>query len=308
MSQNDMEKYEYIDYQGNESGRPYRIFRGRHWQIDAPNIKPVVSLRNENMSWQGPQPVGQFDFCYTYIWGNRELDVKAPSGLLEPRWESAPSPVSDKITASSESDTITIGLPNIDQELNFYLENFAGTVVTPPRSKRSGLRKRLYLRRYSVSALSKATTVNEIETPEIFFLLDEIKGHTTEYVVNGSKIPDYYRRLKRTHGYQSVRFWPMPDNSYEVDCRVLRRPQPLYHDNDAPRIHAEACDLLIQKSLSMFYEMSGQHDVAQVSSGRYQDILLTLTKRYGQITGLRPRKKYARVMRGVREVRVVYKP
>ena len=37
-SQNDMERYEYIDYTGTESGRPHRVFRGRHVQIDAPNL------------------------------------------------------------------------------------------------------------------------------------------------------------------------------------------------------------------------------------------------------------------------------
>jgi len=305
-----MERYEYLDYKGNETGRPYRIFRGRHWQIDAPNKQPTVSLaQHSNNTWEGPQPYGKFDFCYTYVWGNREVEVKSPNGLLAPRWESAPSPASETITAANISETIEVGLPNIDHELNFYLENSSGTVTTPTRSTHSGLRKRIYLRRYtSAPSTGTPTTVDRIETPKIFFLLDEIAGHLTEYVVNGSKIPDYYRRLKETHGYQSVRLWPMPDASYEIDCRVLRRPQPLLHDNDAPRIHEEACDLIIQKALSLIYEMAGQHDTAQIATARYRDDLTTLTKRYGQISGFRPRKKYARVMRGVREVRVVYKP
>ena len=304
-SQNEMERHEYVDYQGNAVGRPNKIFRGRHWQIDAPNRAPSgeVTGAQSTVAWLGPQPVGQFDFCYTYTWGDRPLENKAPSGLKEPRWESAPSPISPKFTVSDVHTNIEILLPNIDQELNYFREWDGSAVVAPIRTERSGLRKRIYLRRYT--AVPGGFTVPTIEAPEIFFLLDEIDGHVTHYTVNGSKIPDYYRRLKETHGYQAVRLWPMPDAAYEVDCRVLRRPQLLIHDHDAPRIHEEACSLIVNKALVMFYEMEGKYEVSQLSAIRYQDMLTTLTKRYGQIAGLRVRKKFARVGHQAQETRVV---
>jgi hypothetical protein len=310
-SQAEMERHEYIDFQGNEIGRPYRIFRGRHMQIDAPTKAPRAQIKSDRtVQWEGPQPQGTFDFCYTYIWGKRSEGVSSPGGFREPRWESAPSPVSEKVTAFGVNQTVTLTTVNIDHQLNFFREfnSSGGTISSPTRTKRSGLRKRIYIRRYSQEDSSKALVVNDIETPEIFFLLAEINGHNTTYTVDGTTIPDYYRRLKEVHGYQSIRFWPMPDDEYEVDCRVLRRPQPLVHDHDAPRIHEEAVDALIQKALVLFYEMSGQYDVSNLADNRYRDILLTLTKRYGQISAARPRKRMSRVRPGVRETRVVYKP
>tara|TARA_R100000700_G_C3178999_1_gene155071 strand:- start:2209 stop:3693 length:1485 start_codon:yes stop_codon:yes gene_type:complete len=310
MTQQDMERYEYVDYQGDQVGRPSRLFRGRHWQIDAPTRAPTTSIadQEQTVAWKGPQPLGKFDFCYTYVWGKRESELAAPSGNAEPRWESAPSPISSTVEVSSDSQSITLGLPNVDQELNFYQEHSGSAVVDPIRKGRSGLKKRIYLRRYTSTPSTSVPTIPDIETPEIFFLLAEVDGDTLSYTIDGAVVPDYYRRLKETHGYQAIRFWPMPDNSFDVDCRVLRRPQPLVHDHDAPRVHEEAVDALIQRALIFFYEMNGQYDVSQMADMRYREMLVTLTKRYGQIKGRRTRKRFARVDRPVREVRVVYKP
>ena len=99
----------------------------------------------------------------------------------------------------------------------------------------------------------------------------------------------------------------MPDGAYDIDLRVLRRPQPLMHDHDAPRIHEEGGDLLIRKVLSFFYEMQGNQDIGVLSEQKYQDLLQTLTKRYGNLNRLRPVKQPARVRRMSREVRVRYK-
>ena len=88
--------------------------------------------------------------------------------------------------------------------------------------------------------------------------------------------------------------------------RVLRRPQPLIADTDAPRVHEEAIDALIQRVLELFYEMNGQLDGSQLAAGRYQLLLQTLTKRYGNITALRVGKRPARVSRSGRGSRVTY--
>ena len=308
-TQQDMERFEYIDYRGDENGRPTSIFRGRHRQIDAPNVAPVAKLESGKQfaQWLGPEPAGIFDYCYTYVWGKRDPELQSPQGHYEPLWESAPSPVSRKVEMEEKTayQSIKLTLPNIDHELNFYQELSGSSLVTPIRSTHSGLKKRIYVRRYS--SFAPPTTFPAIESPEIFFLLAEVDGSVESYTHDGSVIPDYYRRIKEVHGYQSVRFWPMPDEAYDIDLRVLRRPQPLAHDHDAPRIHEEGIDLLIRKVLSFFYEMQGNQDIGVLSEQKYQDLLQTLTKRYGNLNRLHPRKKPARVRRMSREVRVRYR-
>ena len=128
-----------------------------------------------------------------------------------------------------------------------------GTVIEPASSGRSGLYARIYIRRHSTAELPSAgakglTETNIEKTPKIFYLLDVAHLDTGSQFISAfyrGDRPDYYVRLKETHGYQTVRFWPMPDDRYEIDLRVLRRPQPLVHDHDAPRIHEEAVDALI---------------------------------------------------------------
>ena len=312
-TQHDMERYEYLDYQGSTNGRPHVIFRGSHRQIDAPNTAPIAAIKTDrkDVDWLGPEPMGVFDYCFTYVWGKRESELQSPQGHYEPLWESAPSPVSSKITMTQSAQTLSSGqviivtLPNIAHELNFYKELSGSSLTTPTRSTHSGIKKRIYVRRYEAYP-DQPMGSPIIETPEIFFLLDEVDGSDETYTHDGSTIPDYYRRLKEVHGYQSIRMWPNPDANYEVDLRVLRRPQPLVHDHDAPRIHEEGVDLIIQRALSLLYELQGNHEVSALASQRYGDILQTLTKRFGNLTRLRPTKRAARIGKQSRETRVRY--
>jgi len=313
-TQAEMERFEYVDFQGNEVGRPTRMFRGPHHQIDAPTTKPVVATASPSgPGWIGPEPAGKFDFCYTYVWGKRPEDLKAPSGVLEPLWESSPSPVSPTIeiteeglsTKSLTNEVIRLQLPNVDQILNFFDEESGGAVVTTTRKKLSGLKKRIYIRRYTQN--SPPAEFQRVEPSDTFFLLAEVDGFITKYDIDGSDIPDYYRRLKDVHGYQSIRLWPMPDGAYDLDLRVLRRPQELTNDTDAPKIHEEAVDALIQKALVLFYELQGSSDLSQIAEARYQSLLMTLSKRYGNISAFRPSKRPARARRPTRDVRVTYK-
>ena len=311
-TQYDMERYDRIDYNGQQEGRPYSVFRGRHHQIDAPAQKPVVALKESNLSdpapserWLGPDSQGKFDYCYTYVWGKRDSELEAPRGIYEPKWESAPSPISEEVKVDHPNEYVRLRLPNIDHSLLFFTEysSDSDSVIIPLRTKRSGLKKRIYVRRHSQINIPGVTPV-KIEASKVFYLLAEVDGHVENYYHQGDDIPDYYRRLKDVHGYQTIRFNPVPDARYEVDCRVLRRPQTLANDQDAPRLHEEATQALIEKSLIYFYELQGSLELSQIAERRYLDTLQTLTKRYAMIPRKRASKKFARVRRPYREVRV----
>ena len=308
-TQYDMERYEYLDYRGNETGRPCRIFRGKHFQIDAPTIAPTASLDGTHaVGWLGPDPAGKFDYCYTYVWGKRDSEVKNSNNLSEPLWESAPSPVSGAVEYPGINPwtVIKLEMPNVDHILDYYREynSSGGTVLDATRKGRSGLRKRIYVRRYSASPVAGMGYTPNIESSEVFHLLAEVNGSTQVYEHDGSEIPAYTHRLKTTHGYRSVRFWPMPDDRYEVDVRTLRRPAPLVNDQDTPRLHVEAIDALIERILVMLYEAQGNPEMAGVARSSYENLMTTISKRYGNMQRLRPRKKAARVRGPMRESRV----
>lgn len=326
VNQYDMERYEYTDYRGEEVGRPTMLFRGQHHQIDSPIEKPKVFMTRTSDRWIGPDNAGSFQYCYTYVWGKREKDLKAPSNETlrtgksgaygyEPKWESAPSPVSDIASSIGEqglsgfSMPIEIHFPNIDDRLLFGKKMDAGSPVDRIRTGHSGYNIRIYVRRLkdsgSPNPAGRPETVDaQADSP--FYLLDEIDGHELKYTHDGSKHPDYYRRLKEVHGYQTVRFHPMPDDFYEIDCRVLCRPQKLVVDTDVPRIHHEACEAIIQVALGYMYEMQGQMDAAALCGERASQFVQLLVKRYAAIPSMRPKKKMARVRSPYREVRVKF--
>jgi len=321
VNQYDMERYEYTDYRGQEPGRPTMLFRGKHHQIDAPIEKPGVKVDASSAQvWTGPDNVGSFQYCYTYVWGKREPDLKAPSGTYEPKWESAPSPVSDIIALPLENPTfskIVLTLPNIDDRLLFGQKpagvglGFSGTDRI--RTGRSGYFIRIYVRRITLGAGPvplpsgiAETTDAQSDSPFYFLAEFDSEGKSVTYHHDGNPIPDYYRRLKEVHGYQTIRFHPMPDGEYEIDCRVLRRPQQLVVDTDAPRIHEEATEVLIQMSVGFLYELQGTMDTAAIANERAMLLLNLLTKRYGAIPSMRPKKRMARVRAPYREVRVKF--
>ena len=82
-----------IDFQGDSKGRPYRCWRGRHFNLPAPTLPPTItrldvqkSLANIkklvgsspteavdaiNWNWDGLKR-GVYAFRYTYVWGRRD--------------------------------------------------------------------------------------------------------------------------------------------------------------------------------------------------------------------------------------------
>jgi hypothetical protein len=328
-TQYDMERYDYVDYAGQQSGRPISLFRGPHKQIDAPTMAPEVSTQtihdNSTSAWVGPLPQGTFEFCYTWAVGKLDKELGPHSGEEHPRWESAPSPISSVITVDDARTYIKYRIPNPNKLLDLGLiqkadpdaEFAAGNKLlrTKASTGRSGIATRVYIRRTNSTLTyvgpSTATTGLSVpvENSKAFHLLGSSTDQTANTIDREYKgeVPDYFLRLKETHGYQTVRFNPMPDARYVIDCRVLRRPAQLLDDTDAPRLHEEAIQALIEKSLIYFYELQGSLELSQNAERRYVDTLRTLTKRYALIPRIRPSKRFARVRRPVREVRVRFK-
>jgi hypothetical protein len=201
---------------------------------------------------------------------------------------------------SSASPAIKLTLPNIE-----YMQGFLATGVTQAaptnlareNTNQSGWWVRIYRKRTAADFTNyqhlntitngmKITGLQKLDLPSAFFLLAEMRIDGTNQGVfydNGRIIPDYHRRLRETHGYQAVKFYPYPDQRYEVDIRCVRRPRKLVDDQDAPLIHAVAIDLVINKALVLLYENMGNPSMAQMARVRYDENLMTLSKRYGDL-------------------------
>ena len=238
----------------------------------------------------------------------------------EPLWESAPSPVSAQIVVPPPPDqgvaspSVKLTLPNIEYMQGFLttgLQSYdaGGGPLTAgflrENFRESGWHVRIYRRRVAadftnynlmrtipplgagaLNGGAEITGLQKLDLPTAFFLLAEFRIDDVNEGVfydEGRIIPDYHRRLRDTHGYQTVKLYPYPDQRYEVDIRCVRRPPELTDDQDAPLVHAEAVDLIIHRALMFLYENMGNPQMAQLAKSRYDENLLTLSKRYGDL-------------------------
>lgn len=276
------------------TGSPDYIYRRGFFQIDGPKDAATVEL-DSNTPWLGPEPPGQFEFVFTYVWGVKYDQFPGPesyatgaTGRQEPLFESAPSPVSSTVTSSTTSGAIVITTPNIDFEQGFGFEtDLDGNTLK--RYQHSGFRKRIYVRRKSADFTNYSTLANDqpglskIDVIDDYFLLHEIDGSTQAYSWRGSVSPDRLKRLKDVAGYQMIEFWPRPSQEDTVLLNIVRRPQPLADDQDAPRIVPEAGDLIVQLAGAFLAEHDGRHDIAQMKRDWYQKFLRIVADQVGDL-------------------------
>ena len=298
--------------------------------------------------WFGPEPPGTFEYVVTYTWGKRDTEFMLPglaqwndhavpfkntdaktfaskspaSGntlsttplnaarnrYREPRFESAPSPASNKVahtytssaaigTLSSPYAAVKISLPNSEYAmgyLNKFIEGASTTKATRDSLHQSGVYVRIYRKRTSTSLghynemklRADGLSTSQLDSAEAFYLLAEFRVEDTNggvFYDDGQIMPDYDRRLRDVHGYQTMQFYPKPDKRYVTDIRCVLRPNELVDDDDTPVIHPEALNVLIQRSMALFYENLGQPQLSQVCYANYREELLTLSKRYGDL-------------------------
>ena len=126
-----------LDYRGESTGRPYRMWRGRHFQLPAPSDPPDVaelimddethlvtpSSLTERRCWGhgdvfNAYSTGEWGICYTYVWGRRDKE-----------WQQSPSINGDKLEVkhdfhSSDTDPFT------NSQVVWAHESYRGTLGT----------------------------------------------------------------------------------------------------------------------------------------------------------------------------------
>jgi hypothetical protein len=248
----------------------------------------------------------------------------------EPLFESAPSPISDEITVAnaiedentgvfSSAGGVVIELPNIEYQLSFGGQGVQGTGTDYTRANRghSGWYLRIYRRRltedfehYGELASvgtpgNQATGLTKLDIHDSFHLLQEVPifpASAARTVDRGTIVPDYNRRLRNVGGYQGISFYPRPDDEYQVELKVLRRPARLVSDNDTPPIHGEAIEVLLHKAIALTAGQLKDWTLRSTALQDYQTAIETLRKRYGDLRpggkaiSLRPARVRQRIM------------
>lgn len=341
-------RFDLGDFQGETSGRPYRMWRSRHFQLAAPTEAPTISTPPNVLNptvltdpeWAGIKSLkaGKFKICYTYVWGRRDSewqqspavaagghveidsqqklfwahdspnvtaatgDVVTHTGINDPMWESAPSPVTE--FEVSEKSVIISGT-NIDAMLGFG-DSAAGAMET--RYGRTGLRLRFYVAHVDYDPTNRGEYVRT-ETNERFHLLCEVEPTFDQaadmlpgdaggcrFIWTGDQLYDYHRPLRHSTGYYAWKVYPHQDARYELDLRVLRLPKRLVDDQDTPPIKRDAVSALLELSLYYVALLDGaDQSGAQVHLDRYNEVVKTYRKRYGNPGRVvEPRSLYSR--------------
>jgi hypothetical protein len=364
-----------LDFQGNSQGRPYRCWRGRHFQIPAPTEPPKVREANARdtttrqiqlsvndnglvietvtetfvegvlpaaYQWADDKGLrrGKWGVCYTYVLGRKDEEWElAPSvtpggdteqdstfgvtwsykrgsvisgenqysGIHDPQFESAPSPITIlNQTQKGDSSALIISASHIDAMQGFADSTYA-------RFGRSGFRIRYYIAHLGTHTHG-AGNFNDVETNERFHLLCEVEptydmvtklslagtpvpeGVTTmgesdstaaRIVWTGKELYDYHRILRHSTGYYAWKVFPHQDARYELDFRVSRMPKKYINDQDTSAIHPEAVPTLIELALYYVSLSDGNDQLsAQAHLDRYLQLVRVFRDRYGNPGGI----------------------
>ena len=282
------------DIQGsNAAGCPRKAFRTDFFQLPAPTFKPKVTI--ETGTWDttfGQPQLAGYEVFYTTCWGSLDpLDGIAagqagtPTYHRRPKFESAPSPISDRVVVKNTDEVVKIVTPDIGAAYGFTPET-----TTYDEYYRSGYWKRFYIRRTDQEGDSVGARNQDTEG---FYYFDRDPAHDGVQYYKGDLI-NLSEPYTDTHGYSGIQLSPLPDAEYTVDVRCLRKPQPLVEDQSVPKIPPEAISILLHKILVLVYESLGAYELSQASGAVYLQHLTTVSKRYGSLPTGVFRKRLAR--------------
>ena len=248
-----------------------------------------------------------YDLTWAYETGTVTSTVNRYSGVHDPVWESAPSPITiidQKNVTAGVDGALLLSATNIDSMLGFGDSGH-------DRFSRSGLRIRYY-----VAHLDKKSEgygdYNSVETGEKFYLLCEVEptfDHVTalssagkvipagllsknqitggRVVWNGRQLYDYYRPLKHSTGYYGWKVYPHQDDRYELDFRVLRLPKKFVDDQDTAPIQRDAVPCLIELALHYISLDDGNDQTSAAAHlQRYHDLMRGFRERYANVGGV----------------------
>ena len=204
------------------------------------------------------------------------------------------------VVDTTRAASVVVTVPNIEYMQGFLLsllfkDGISATDYRRESVGHSGWHVRIYRRRKSANftnytSLGDTVTgrsinaLRKLDVTDAFYLLAEMRldeFNNGRWFDDGTILPDYGRRLRSVNGYQSIRLWPPPNDTYEIEVRCLRRPPALVSQQDAPSIHPEATQIVVDYVKAALYEKLGNLQASMVLKQEIQAKLELLRKRYG---------------------------
>ena len=267
------------------AGDVHNIWRDTRYNMPEPVEPPTISLHGSS-TWNNARfSKGEFEFCFTYVWGrvSNLASGNSPRGIFQPLWESAPSPLSTYTMTDQTTAALVIKTTNVDAQLGFSHPDLNGTFW----EGKSGLRIRIYVRVKSLVANTGDVRFRTVETSDKFLLLQEIEptaivsSEYASYMWDGTAIPDYETLLKPVPGYFGYGMFPQPLTDRALDFTIRRMPHQLQDDSMSVHMHPDGREALIQLVVSAIKQSDGDMGGAQIAKNEYLRLVDGLRARYG---------------------------
>lgn len=268
-----------------QTGDVQNIWRDVKFDMPTPTEAPEITV-HESTAWDTTAfPKCEIELCYTYVWGRltSKAGGEGPRGIVEPLWESAPSPTASYTMTAQTGTALVFHAVNIDAQLNFSHPDLNGTIY----EGRSGLRIRFYVRVKSLVSGTGDARYKRIETSDRFLLISEIEpttqvaGEYASFLWDGTEVPDYETLLKPIPGYFGYAMYPNPLTTRVLDFVIRRMPHQLQDDSMVVHMHTDGREALLQLVIAAIRETMGDLGGSEVALNRYKDLVMQLRARYG---------------------------
>ena len=309
----------------------FNFTKGIHYKGMSKGTLAASTISAKNTGSQESLRQGMWSVCYTYVWGRRDKEWQqspnitpnghrgmssdieinwahrqglveslsaigggsqtSTTGIYDPTWESAPSPISTVALNSNVTDegAIEVRATNIDAMMGF-------SDPLQMRFGRTGMRLRFYV---SHNGFSDSKTrddpglgvMRHTETNDKFYLLCEVEPTYEELFDNphtacrffwqGNCLYDIERPLRHSTGYYAYKTYPVQDKRYELDLRVSRLPHKLIDDQDSPPIQRDAVSALVELAAYYVALLDGADQAgAQIHLDRYTELARRFRSKY----------------------------